>query len=97
MEPEANTERWVALWVSSMRSPSPAKITEWSPITSPPRRVAKPISPFWRGALVPTRDIVAFSWRFTSRPLAAAAPSDRAVPEGASSLCLWCISTISMS
>ena len=33
----------------------------------------------------------------TPRPAAAASPSSSAVPEGASILCRWCISTISTS
>ena len=33
-----------------MRSPWPARMTEWSPTTEPPRSVAKPIVPSSRGA-----------------------------------------------
>ena len=43
--PRAKIMRSVALWVSSMRSSAPAKITLCSPATLPPRSDAKPMVP----------------------------------------------------
>ena len=47
----ANANRSLARWVISIRSPSPAKVTGWSPTTSPPRNTLKPIAPGRRGAI----------------------------------------------
>ena len=80
-----------------MRSAVPAKITEWSPTTVPPRNDAKPMSPAQRAPVSPSRPRTERCARLTPRPSAAARPSISAVPDGASIFLLWCISTISMS
>src|SRR5918996_6484274 len=89
--------RSLARCTSSRRSPLPAKITLWSPTASPPRSAAKPIVPARRAPVRPSRPRTAASARATPRPRAAASPSASAVPEGASTLCRWWISTISIS
>ena len=53
--------------------------------------------PSARAPVTPSRPRSAASARLTRRPAAAASPSISAVPEGASTLPRWCISTISMS
>ena len=84
--PRAKMPRSVARWVSSICSPSAAKITECSPTLLPPRSVAKPMSPRRRGPVWPSRTRTLTLSSFTPRPSAAALPSISAVPEGASTL-----------
>ena len=55
------------------------------------------IVPALRGPVTPSRERTLFSARAMSRPDAAAAPSSKAVPEGASTLLRWCISSTSIS
>src|SRR6185437_3377057 len=95
--PRAKITRSSALCVSSSRSAAPAKITLCSPTTVPPRSVEKPISPVFRAPVWPSRLLTARLSSSMPRPSAAARPSSSAVPDGASTFWLWCISTISMS
>src|SRR5665647_2327269 len=85
--PSAKVARLEALCVSSTRSPMPANSTVWSPTTSPPRTVAKPMVLASRSPVTPSRPYTAHSARLRPSALAAASPKRNAVPEGASTLC----------
>ena len=64
----------------------PAKKTEFSPGTSPPRADEKPMLPRLRLPVSPCRAVAITSFRVTPRPSAANSASSSAVPEGASIL-----------
>ena len=95
--PAANTPRSNARWLSAMCSLAPANSSVCSPTTCPPRSAAKPIAPAARTPVCPSRPLWRTSSRATPRPAATARPSAIAVPDGASTFCRWCISTISAS
>ena len=69
-----------------IRSESDVKETSCSPTTPPPLREAKPIEPFSRPSDMPSRTATRNYGRPFPLPLAAASPSIKAVPEGASTL-----------
>src|SRR3984893_10256741 len=96
--PLAKMPRSVARWVRDSCSPGPAKSTVCSPTMSPARTDAKPTSPsrcaLPRPGPAPEAPPAAAGICRASR---AAAPSARAVPEGASCFERWCTSRMSTS
>ena len=96
--PPANVSRLDALWVNSSRSPACAKMTVWSPTTSPPRMECIPIS---AARSLAHHARAAMAARLSPIVVAARrpgfAPGCLAVPLGASFFSRWCISTISKS
>ena len=88
------------LWarcVISNRSPIPPKISVWSPTTSPARTAKTPISLRARSPTIPRRPYTPESSIVRPRAVATASARRTAVPEGASFLNRWCVSTISTS
>ena len=69
-----------------MRSCWPKNVTVCSPAISPPRITANPISPDLRAPVIPSRPLSRTA-SAPLRPSAAARPSARAVPDGASTDC----------
>ena len=92
---EAKIDRSVASCPMVSRSPDPANRTAWVPTMSPARIEAIPISP-GRRAPCPVRPDTMSLRGSSPRPDAALCASANAVPDGASILCLWCASEISM-
>src|SRR5262245_10481961 len=86
--PRAKIMRSSARCTSSMRSAGPANMTLCSPTTVPPRSAAKPMAPFSRAPVWPSRLFTACWSRSMARPSAAARPSRSAVPDGASTFVL---------
>ena len=86
--PSTKIDRLLALWTRSTLSLVPIKLTVCSPAISPPLVTEKPMSPFFLddSFLVRSKTFDLFNLVFL--PSAAYSPRDKAVPEGASFLCL---------
>ena len=69
----------------------------WSPIMPPPRMTEKASEPSLRGPVMPSCGGTRISLNDLPRPLAAASPIIKAVPDGASTFRRWWPSVISMS
>tara|TARA_E500000178_G_scaffold148383_1_gene148000 strand:+ start:83 stop:349 length:267 start_codon:yes stop_codon:yes gene_type:complete len=88
MAPLTKIDLLLALCTKSILSFIPIKLTVCSPAISPPLVTENPMSPFFLDDSFFVRSKTFDSFNFVFLPLAAYSPRDKAVPDGASFLCL---------
>ena len=95
--PITNIDLFFALCENSISSLSLIKLTLCSPEISPALTTENPISPIFLFSFNEVLSKTFLSSSISPRPLATSLPKAKAVPDGASTLYLWCLSKISVS